>query len=140
MEAMRELAELAQRGGKLLLGRVENSRGLGVRRRPESDEAKLQRDRDETLLSAVVQVALEPSALGIRCLDDACARSIQLEPARPELSPEPIVLLCDRAASRAARRAAGGSSSSLREAWRRDCGCLVHGSQPRGCALRPHQG
>jgi hypothetical protein len=41
-------------------------------------DSQVHREGDEPLLRAVVQVALESSALGHACFDDACARGGQL--------------------------------------------------------------
>ena len=71
MDAAGELAQLVQRCGELVarlgrellaLGRVAADRALG--------STQLQRDGDEALLRAVVEVALEPPALGVAGLDD----------------------------------------------------------------------
>ena len=53
---------------------------------------ELQRERDQPLLRAVVQVSLEPSPLGLRNLDDARARPPQLLHPRAQLGLETPVL------------------------------------------------
>ena len=73
MQTRRELAQLLQRRGQLLLRRVEQPRLVGVGREVHGEEAELDREGDELLLGAVVQVALEPPALGVAGADDAGA-------------------------------------------------------------------
>ena len=52
----------------------------------------MQRHRDEPLLGAVVEVALEAPPLGVAGLDDASARLAQIVDVRTELGVEPLVL------------------------------------------------
>ena len=49
-------------------------RGVGVRGQPRPREAQLEHDRDEALLGAVVQVALELAPLVVAGADQARAR------------------------------------------------------------------
>ena len=51
---------------------------VGVGLEAALDHAQLQRERHEPLLGAVVQVALQPPALGVAGLDDAGARAREL--------------------------------------------------------------
>src|SRR5207244_6984739 len=51
-----------------------------------------QRERDQALLGAVVQVALEPAPLGITGLDDARTRRLELDEAVAQLRLEPLEL------------------------------------------------
>ena len=76
MQARRELAQLLQRRRQLLLRRGEQARLVGVGREVHGEEPELDRERDEPLLGAVVQVALEPPALGVAGADDARARPV----------------------------------------------------------------
>ena len=79
MQAARDLAQLGERRGQLLA----DARDRGVRRRrvlvdqavgdPQPD-----RERDEPLLRAVVEVALEPLPLGVAGGDDARPRRREL--------------------------------------------------------------
>ena len=74
MDAARQLAQLVERAGELGLGLLEqpgNRFGAALQR--ALGEAQLQRERDEALLRAVVQVALQPAALGIARAHDARA-------------------------------------------------------------------
>jgi len=65
MEAARELAQLGERQGELLArGRDEVLARL-VAGDAVLQEPELERDPDETLLGAVVEVALQPPALGV---------------------------------------------------------------------------
>ena len=50
-----------------------------------ADEVHAHRERDEVLLRAVVQVALDPAALRVAGLDDAGARRAQLVGLAPHL-------------------------------------------------------
>ena len=68
-------------------------------------EAQRQRESDEPLLRAVVEITLEPLPLGIACLDDARARRAQLfEPSSTSA--------WSRSFSSASRAAAATSSTS----------------------------
>ena len=53
---------------------------------------QLHRQRDEPLLRTVVEVALEPPALGVAGLDDPRARSLQLLQASAQLDLQAAVL------------------------------------------------
>jgi hypothetical protein len=67
-----ELTELPQRCGELLAcGRDELRGVLGVLSDPAPDQRELEREGHEPLLRAVVQVALDAAALGVRRGDDA---------------------------------------------------------------------
>ena len=57
-----------------------------------ADKAQREREPDEPLLGAVVEVALEPPALGVAGLDDAGARRAQLLELRAHLGLQPLVL------------------------------------------------
>ena len=70
MDAVREGAQLVERGEDL-----RASARTAVRR---SERGERDRERDQPLLRAVVQVALEAPALGVADLDDARARRRQL--------------------------------------------------------------
>ena len=74
MDAARELAQLLQRVRQLLA----RAREVGVVRMPARRQPQHQRERDEPLLRAVVQVALQPPALGVARGDDARARRGEL--------------------------------------------------------------
>ena len=50
-------------------------RVFGVGREPRAQEPQREREPDEALLCAVVEVALEPAALGVACLDDTGAEA-----------------------------------------------------------------
>ena len=90
MDATGELAQFADRLLELVLRAGECDR----RRRVVSGRGEAERDgeSDETLLRAVVQVALDPAALGIRRGHDATPRRAHLRQLRAHLRREPLVL------------------------------------------------
>ena len=67
---------------------VEQRRELLVRSTRLRARPQQQGERDEPRLRAVVQVALEPPALGVAGLDEPRARGAQLLEARPQLGVE----------------------------------------------------
>jgi hypothetical protein len=83
MDATGKLTKLAQRQGQLAARRLDQFlRETRVIVDLALDEAQLQRDRDHPLLSAVVQVALDPPPLRITGRDDALTRGLQLDQPR----------------------------------------------------------
>ena len=74
MQSARELAQFLQREIELV-GRPLQGRGDGLRLRLQQapGEPDRQRQRDETLLRAVVEVPLELPALFVACLDETSA-------------------------------------------------------------------
>ena len=76
VDAARQLAQLLEAGVELLLRLVEQLRELAVR--ALARRAQQQGERHEPRLGAVVQVALEPPALGVAGLHDPCPRRTQL--------------------------------------------------------------
>ena len=56
------------------------------------EEAQLEREGDEALLGAVVEVALQAPALGVARRDDALARGLHLGQPRPGLRVQALVL------------------------------------------------
>ena len=69
MDAARELAQLVEGDGELLDQRVD----LAALRRVlqlRLEHPQVERQADEVLLRAVVQVALDPAARGVARLDD----------------------------------------------------------------------
>ena len=92
-----DCGELAARRRDELLRRRRVAADVGL------DQPQLQRERDEPLLRAVVQVALEPPALGVAGRDDALARGLQL--GEPRLAtPRCEVLVLERDRGRGADR------------------------------------
>ncbi len=79
-KAMRELAQLVDRERDLGERTVERVTGALWRRRAELVLGVAQRepDRDESLLGAIVKVALDPAALGVAGGDDPGPRSLDL--------------------------------------------------------------
>ena len=88
-DAVRELAQLCDRGASSSLGRARAPATSGCcsrARRSDSDSA------DEPLLGAVVEVALEALPLGVARLDDPRSRRAQLLETCPHLGLQPLVL------------------------------------------------
>ena len=76
MDPARELAELFERLRKLVRGLAEETiRLLGVVLDARLREAEHERERDEPLLGAVMEVALEAAPLDVAGLDQAGARA-----------------------------------------------------------------
>ena len=74
VDAARQLPELLERVGQLVArGRRELLRLGGIAPDVGAEHPQLERERDEPLLGAVVQVALEPAPLGVAGRDDALA-------------------------------------------------------------------
>ena len=79
MDAAGQLAQLGEPAGEIVLRRGQNLPcGPRVALELLADHAQPEGDRDESLLSAVVQVALEPRALGVADLDEARPRCGEL--------------------------------------------------------------
>ena len=98
MDAARELAQLLG-GARQLRGRLVEQRGRlpGSPSSFDAREPQRQRERDEPLLRAVVEVALEPAALVVGRPATIRARELaQLLDLRPQLSVEPLVLERER--------------------------------------------
>ena len=93
VDAARELAQLLERELQLLL-RADHQAlgGVGVLAHAALRQAQRQRHRDEPLLGAVVQVALQAAALGDAGLDEPLARGAQLLHARAQLGGQLLVL------------------------------------------------
>ena len=70
MDAAREVAQLVERRCDLALGLSSRARASGSSPSSPLEQPQLQRQGDEPLLGAVVQVALEPLALLLPGLDD----------------------------------------------------------------------
>ncbi len=101
MDAAGELAQLVERDGELLL-RVGDG---GAERRPvvcRLREAEAERECEEALLRAVVQVALEAAPLVVGGFDDPRPRCAHLVDGGPQLRLEPLVL--QRHSRRSTRR------------------------------------
>src|SRR5207244_5537597 len=79
VDAARELAQLLERLRELRARAVEErGRAVGVVAELAAGEAERERERDEALLRAGVEVPLQPPPLGVPGLDDAGARGPQL--------------------------------------------------------------
>ena len=78
MDAARELAQLLDRELRLLARLRDELRGaVGIAGDPRLGEPERDGHRDEPLLRAVVEVALDPPPLGVGGGDDALARVAQ---------------------------------------------------------------
>jgi hypothetical protein len=77
MQSVREIAQLLERLGELLLDAVEQRPDLGAGGDPRGHHAEAQRQRYEPLLGAVVQVALEPPPRAVACGGDAGGREVE---------------------------------------------------------------
>ena len=101
MNPARELAQLLERMAELVARRVEQTRR---RRRVGGDlgprQPQLQRQRDQPLLRAVVQIALQAAALGQAGQDQPLARVLQLGHAGAQLGGEALVLQGERGGAR----------------------------------------
>ena len=98
----RYLAQLPERGRDLAPRLRQPQAGVSVGSQLLLEQAQLEREGDQPLLGAVVQVALQSLPLLLSGLDDPRTRSPQLLQARPQLDVQAPVLDCD-----AGRRADG---------------------------------
>ena len=98
VDAAGELAQLVERGAQLGDGGVDLIADLGAQ------QPQREREHHQPLLGAVVEIALEPAALGIAGLDGTGARRAQLLQAGSSLRLQPLVV----------ERQPGGSARSPR--------------------------
>ena len=94
IDAVGELAQLVEGGRGLVAGRVQHPGELlvTVGGRAGTREAQVVRQREQPLLGAVVEVALEPAPLGVARLDDPRARHAQIVELGQHLGLQPFVL------------------------------------------------
>src|SRR6187200_3705234 len=114
MDPPRELAQLLERASELVAGGVEQPAGrhrIDLELAPR--EPELQRQRHQPLLGAVVEVALEASALEHRDLHEPRPRAAEVLEARVELGLEALVVERER------RRGGGGADQPALLAERR---------------------
>ena len=78
MEPARDGAQLLERHRDLALRLVQSLPRIGVVAQLLLEHAQLEREGDQPLLRAVVQVALQPLPLPLPGLDHTCARALQL--------------------------------------------------------------
>ena len=132
MDAARELAQLAQRGGSS--SRARSSRraaDVGVALQLALGQAELERQGDEPLLGAVVQVALEAAALEGRDVEQPGAGTLELLDAGPQLGLQALVV----------ERQAGGPGDHADELGLLDQRLLVDdGADERAVALPARAG
>ena len=105
MDAARKLAQLAERGIQAHGEPVDQRPGLGVADR-RAQHAQLEGEREQLLLGAVVEVALDAPAGVVGGLDDAQPRDAQILHACAQVRLQPLVV--DRQ-----RRRRGGSEDEL---------------------------
>ena len=91
MDAARELAQLGERHRELLADLVDGAREPAVAE-PRLEHPQVQRERDELLLGAVVEVALDPPARVVGGLDDPQPRHPQLLHAGAQLGLQALVV------------------------------------------------
>ena len=102
---MRQVAQIVEGGPGCVDGGAEQRRQLRIRRRLRTGEPQLVGQREQTLLGAVVEVALEQAPCGVAARDDPSARAAEvLELCR--------TAACSRSLSTARRAAAPISRSS----------------------------
>ena len=100
METAGQLAQLVDRCPGVRRRGIELDKRVrvGVGTHPAPEELERDPERDESLLGAVVEIALDPATLGILGVDEAGARCLNRVELRPDLGLEPLVL--DRQADR----------------------------------------
>ena len=124
MDAPGELTQLVKGRLQLRARLVQELAPTSDRSDLHARQPELDRERHEPRLGAVVQVALEPPALGVAGLDETRARGAQLLDPRAQLGGQPLVLerqrrsRARRARRAAARRPARGRGRSRRSAGR----------------------
>ena len=91
VDAARELAQLGERDGELVGELLDHRHEVGVLH-PRAQQPQVERERDELLLGAVVQVALQPPARGVGGLHDAGARDPQVLDAGAQVGLQPLVV------------------------------------------------
>ena len=92
MDAARELAQLRERDGELVAELVDGGGRLRVVAQPRAQQPQVERERDELLLGAVVQVALDLAAGVVGGLDDPPARVAQLLQPRAQVGLQALVV------------------------------------------------
>ena len=127
VDALGELAQLAQRVGERGARLGEQRLRRRVALDPRVREPERHRDRHEPLLRAVVQIALDPPPLDLRCLDDAGARRAQLlEPrsacSRSLSSARPAAAPADATSSGSSASAGSWTSAAIRRPSRSTVG------------------
>jgi hypothetical protein len=92
MDAAGQLAQLLERLLELGARSVELAGDVRIALHPRAQQAQAERERDQSLLSAVVQIALEATTRRVARLDDPGPGGPQLLDFRPQLGVEPLVL------------------------------------------------
>jgi hypothetical protein len=89
---MRELAQVRERRVELELRFGDDSVGCGAGPGWRLGELQREAEAEQTLLRAVVEVALQSPAFPVADLDDACARGAQLRELRADRRAKALVL------------------------------------------------
>ena len=92
VDPARELAQLGKGGAQFRLGRVEAPSPVVIELGAEEPERE--REHDEPLLGAIVQVALKPAAHAVAGLDRASARRPQLLELRARVGLKALTVEC----------------------------------------------
>ena len=134
MDPARELAQLLERLRELVAGgRHELLRQRRVGVDAALDHPQLERDGDEPLLCAVVEVALQPPPFGVAGGDDALARGPQLREPILGLGLQPRVVERDRGGGgHRARRARDRPRATRRRPASRARGRRARRAPPHG--------
>ena len=106
------------------------------------EQAQVEREADELLLGAVVEVALEPAARGVGGLDDAHARDAQLLHARAQVGLQALVVECERGRRGGRLHELGAGLQRRVVDDRRDAPAVALDRRPRapGAAVGQHDG
>jgi predicted nuclease with RNAse H fold len=94
METPCHIPEFLEGGRDLAPGPVKTGPRFGVDITVGLEDTELQRDRDESLLGAIVKVALEALPFLLPGLEDSSPRTAQLVETCPKLGLEPSVVEC----------------------------------------------
>ena len=119
MDSARELAQLLERPRELVAGpRDQLLGGGGVAPDVGGSEPQLQRDADQSLLRAVVQVALQAAPLRGARGHDPLPRGTQLLHAGRRLHAQPLVLRAQPGVLDGARAARPGDGRRRHGRWK----------------------
>src|SRR5439155_10276005 len=92
MDSAGNVAELLERECDLAPREIEPRLCLGVGGQALLEPAQVERQGDEPLLRAVVEIPLQPLPLLLAFIDHACSRAAELFETRLELRVQPCVL------------------------------------------------
>src|SRR5262245_45906848 len=92
MDTPGDVAELLERAADLAPRLTETSPSLGIAAQPLLEQAELERERDQPLLCAVVEIALQALPLFLARRKHACPRASELFEPRLQLGVQACVL------------------------------------------------